>query len=239
MKKVLIVDDEEAGRKLIRDYLQDHDDLIPVGEANNGVDAVKLTQEYQPDLLFLDIQMPGLNGFEVLARLEEIPQVIFSTAYDQYALQAFEIHAVDYLLKPYTRDRFNRAVQRLQDVEAVRPLAEQLINKEHESPEKILVNAGKKLLALHTSDIIWIRADGDYAELITHERSYLSNLGISELSTKLSGQSFLRVHRSSTINTRFIKEVEKFTNGYMVQMENGDNVRVSRGYLEDFRKIIY
>ncbi|MEM6699609.1 MAG: response regulator, partial [Bacteroidota bacterium] len=97
MKKVIIIDDESAGRKLIQQYLTDYPNLILVGEANNGVDAIKIINEFKPDLIFLDIQMPGLTGFEVLPHLEEIPQIIFSTAYDHYALKAFEVHAVDYL----------------------------------------------------------------------------------------------------------------------------------------------
>ena len=100
MKKILIADDEKAGRQLIKEYLQDFPELILIAEVNNGVDAVKEINEFRPDLVFLDIQMPGFTGFEVLTKLEEIPRIIFSTAYDKYALQAFEVHAVDYLLKP-------------------------------------------------------------------------------------------------------------------------------------------
>ena len=100
MQKIIIIDDEAAGRQLIREYLEDFPDLIVIGEANNGVDAIRLIREFKPDLIFLDIQMPGLNGFDVLTRLDEMPLVIFSTAYDKYALKAFEVHALDYLLKP-------------------------------------------------------------------------------------------------------------------------------------------
>ena len=115
MRKVIIVDDESAGRQLIKEYLEDFPELILLGEANNGVDAVKIINEFKPDLVFLDIQMPGMTGFDVLTHLEELPQIIFSTAYDQYALKAFEVHAVDYLLKPYTKDRFKVAVERLKE----------------------------------------------------------------------------------------------------------------------------
>ncbi|MCL4155939.1 UNVERIFIED_CONTAM: hypothetical protein GTU68_014771, partial [Idotea baltica] len=117
MKKVIIVDDEQAGRKLIKEYLKDFPNLILLGEANNGVDAVKIINEFKPDLVFLDIQMPGLTGFDVLTHLEELPQIIFSTAYDQFAMKAFDVHAVDYLLKPYTKDRFKKAIDKLpQDI---------------------------------------------------------------------------------------------------------------------------
>ena len=133
MQKIVIADDEAAGRTLIKQYLQEYPTMIVVGEANNGVDAVKIINEFKPDVVFLDIQMPGLTGFDVLKHLEEIPQIIFSTAYDQYALQAFEVHAIDYLLKPYTGVRFNAAIQKLrlnqsQNLTPVQPLAESLIN---------------------------------------------------------------------------------------------------------------
>ena len=113
MKKVIIVDDEKSGRKLIKEYLADFKDLILLDEANNGVDAVKIINKFKPDLVFLDIQMPGMTGFDVLTHLDEIPQIIFSTAYDEYALKAFEVHAVDYLLKPYTKERFAKAIEKL------------------------------------------------------------------------------------------------------------------------------
>ena len=125
MKKVIIIDDESAGRKLIKEYLDDYADYFIVGEANNGVDAVKIINEFKPDLVFLDIQMPGLTGFEVLNYLEEIPQIIFSTAYDKYALKAFEVHAVDYLLKPYTQERFKIAIDRIDsNFEKLRPFTD-------------------------------------------------------------------------------------------------------------------
>mgnify|MGYP001796742760 FL=1 len=113
MKKVLIADDEKAGRILIKEFLEDYPDLVLIAEVNNGVDAINEINRFKPDLVFLDIQMPGKTGFEVLNHLEEIPNIIFSTAYDEYALKAFEVHAVDYLLKPYTKERFRTAVERL------------------------------------------------------------------------------------------------------------------------------
>ncbi|MEX0362162.1 MAG: LytR/AlgR family response regulator transcription factor, partial [Allomuricauda sp.] len=109
MKKVIIADDENAGRVLIKEYLQDYPDLVLISEVNNGVDAIAEINKFKPDLVFLDIQMPGKTGFEVLNHLEEIPKIIFSTAYDEYALKAFEVHAIDYLLKPYTKERFKIA----------------------------------------------------------------------------------------------------------------------------------
>jgi two-component system, LytTR family, response regulator len=242
MKKVAVIDDEAAGRTLIKQYLMEYPNLIVVGEANNGVDAIKIINEFKPDLIFLDIQMPGLTGFEILQHLEEIPQIIFSTAYDKYALQAFEVHAVDYLLKPYTRERFKHAIQRIRNEEQpnpVQPLAESLLINSTHYPERILVQIGQKLINIAVTDIIWIEADGDYARLITLNGKYLSNYGISILEAKLNPNSFIRVHRSSLSNLKYIKEVQKYPSNYDVIMQNNDVVRVSRGYMDNLKKLMY
>lgn len=241
MKKVIIVDDESAGRKLIREYLADYPSLILVGEANNGVDAIRLINEFKPDLIFLDIQMPGMTGFEVLPHLEEIPQIIFSTAYDQYALQAFEIHAVDYLLKPYTRERFQNAILRISQ-KSENPnssLAENIIMNRQPFPARILVQAGRKLVTIAAADIIRIEAEGDYSRLVTNQGTYLSSYGISKMEAKLDTSTFIRVHRSAIINLHFIESVEKHPNSYDIVLKNGDKVRVSRGYLDNIKDLIY
>ncbi len=242
MKKVIIIDDESAGRKLIAEYLAFYPELILVGEANNGVDAVRLINEFKPDLIFLDVQMPGMNGFEVLPHLEEIPQIIFSTAYDKFALKAFEVHAVDYLLKPYTRERFNQAVARIRNppvINAVQPLAEKLLMDQASYPERILVESAKKLITVAAADIAWIEAYGDYCKLHTLKEVYLSNYGISQLEGKLNPDTFIRVHRSAIINIHYIKEVSKYPGSYDMLMQTQDKVTVSRGYMDNLRKLIY
>ena len=242
MKKVIIVDDESAGRKLIKEYLEDFKDLILLGEANNGVDAVKIINEFKPDLVFLDIQMPGMTGFDVLTHLEELPQIIFSTAYDQYALKAFDVHAVDYLLKPYTKERFKVAVERLSkstEVNKARPLAENLLIETSKYPERILVQKQNKLVTIAVEDVIRIEAYGDYSKLVTTDDTYLSNYGISTLEERLDDSVFIRVHRSSIVNLNKVKELSKYTKSYDITMENGDVVRVSRGYMDNIKKLMY
>lgn len=250
MQKVIIIDDEAAGRMLIRQYLEQYPTLIVVGEANNGVDAVRLINEFRPDLIFLDIQMPGLSGFEVLSHLDEIPQIIFSTAYDQYALQAFEVHAVDYLLKPYTRDRFAQAVQRITDprtnnLQKIQPLAESLMptvttgGTPNRYPEKILVQTGNRLVTVAVSDILRIEAEGDYATLVTAKSHHLSNYGISALEAKLDPRQFIRVHRSDIINLHYIREIQKYPSSYDVILQNDDVVRVSRSYMDKIRELTF
>ena len=242
MRKVIIVDDEAAGRQLIKEYLKDYPDLILLGEANNGVDAVKMMNEFKPDLVFLDIQMPGMTGFDVLTHLEELPQIIFSTAYDQYALKAFEVHAVDYLLKPYTKDRFKVAVERLtqnNQENKVRPLAESLLMDQPKSPERILVQSQNKLVTIALENVLRIEAYGDYSKLVTEEKTYVSNYGISTLEEKLNASVFIRVHRSSIINLNAVKELHKYSKSYDITMKNGDVVRVSRGYMDNIKKLMF
>ncbi len=242
MRKVIIVDDEVAGRQLIKEYLEDYPELILLGEANNGVDAVKIINEFKPDLVFLDIQMPGMTGFDVLTHLEELPQIIFSTAYDQYALKAFEVHAVDYLLKPYTKERFKVAVDRLTqniDENKARPLTESLLMDTLKFPERILVQSRNRLVTIAVEEVIRIEAYGDYSKLVTESKTYVSNYGISVLEEKLNGAIFIRVHRSSIINLKAVKELNKYTKSYDVTMLNGDVVRVSRGYMGNIKKLMY
>jgi two-component system LytT family response regulator len=242
MYKVIVVDDEVAGRKLITEYLKDFPSLVTVAEANNGVDAVKEINRFKPDLVFLDVQMPGFTGFEVLSHLEELPKIIFSTAYDKYALKAFDVHAIDYLLKPYTRDRFKQAIERVSFSESqkgIAPLTEDLLHKSARHPERILVEYNKKLITVSTSDIIWVEAFGDYSKLHTLEETYVSNYGISQLEEKLDPKLFLRVHRSSIININSIKQLDKYAKSYDVTLQNDDVVRVSRGYMHAVKKLIY
>lgn len=242
MKKIIVVDDETSGRKLIKEYLEDFPELVLLGEANNGVDAVKMINEFKPDLVFLDIQMPGMTGFDVLTHLEELPQIIFSTAYDQYALKAFEVHAVDYLLKPYTKDRFKVAIERLA-VDAsenkASSLAQSLLMNISKYPERILVQSNNKIVNISLENVIRIEAYGDYSKLITKDKTYVSNYGISNLEEKLNSAIFIRVHRSSIINLNEVKELNKYTRNYDIKMNNGDIVRVSQGYMENIKKLMF
>ncbi len=242
MRKVVLVDDEASGRKLIKEYLLDYPDLVLLGEANNGVDALRMINEFKPDLVFLDIQMPGMTGFDVLTHLRELPQIIFSTAYDQYALKAFEVHAVDYLLKPYTKERFKQAVDRLHfnnSENKARPLAEHLLLDTPKIPERILVQSQNKLVTIALEHVIRIEAYGDYAKLVTQDKTYLSNFGISALAEKLSPATFLRVHRSAIVNLNAIKELHKYPKSYHITMANGDSVRVSRTYMAALKKLMF
>lgn len=242
MKKVIIIDDEAPARKLIKEFLEDYQELVVLDECNNRVDAVKSINSFKPDLIFLDIQMPGLSGFEVLQHLEEMPQVIFSTAFDKYAVQAFDVHAVDYLLKPIKRERFDEAIQRLNEnsnkyVEQLQGLVKSL-SEEDIYLTNILVSVRNKLMNIPIKEIVWIRAEGNYARLITKDGAHISSFGISKLAEKLDPRQFIRVHRSAIVNINRVKEVYSYPASYEVVMDNSDLVKVSRTYLENIRRLI-
>lgn len=242
MKKVILVDDEEPARKLIKEFLKPYKDLIIIEECNNGVDAVKSINTFKPDLVFLDIQMPGFTGFEVLQRLEEMPQIIFSTAYDQFACKAFEVHAVGYLLKPFKQERFDEAIQKIINID--KSYLSQLqnfvtgLNEQETYLTNILVSVRNKLINIPVNKIIYIKADGNYAQLVLQKDSYLTSYGLSKLEKKLNNQQFIRVHRSTVININAIKEAYSYPSSYELVMVNGNMVKVSRSYLDNIRKLV-
>ena len=240
--KVLIIDDEADARLMLRQYLEGFPQLEVTKECSNGLEAVTAIERHEPDLVFLDIQMPGMSGFQVLQKIVHIPQVIFSTAYDKYALKAFDHNAVDYLLKPYTRERFAQAVNKVllstpsRNLKQVRELTENLQREKTAYLDRLLVEQGNRMIALNAKDIIWIEADGDYAHLHTAQKSYLSNLGLGELDTRLHPSLFLRIHRSAIIGLGHIHEVRKDASGYYVTLKNGKRHKVSRSYQEALKK---
>ena len=237
--KVLLIDDEAPARHLLLEYLGAYPQLTVVAEATNGIEAIRLIGEHAPDLLFLDVQMPGLTGLEVLQNLPQLPKVIFATAYDQYALQAFELSAVDYLLKPFTRERFAKAVDRVLDQPAtnlsgVQALTERLLalDSRRAYPPKLLVSAGSRILAIPPKEIIRLEADGDYAWTVTAAGRHITSTSLGDLLERLDPNCFFRVHRSDAINLEHLSEVHKNGSTYYLLMSNGDRVRVSRAYGE-------
>ena len=246
-----MIDDEAPARQLLREYLAEYPDLVVVGEAANGVDALRIIREHRPELMFLDIQMPGLTGLDVLARLDELPLVIFSTAYDQYALEAFELHAVDYLLKPYARARFATAIDRLHlrtaapSAPSAQPqvarLAQQLRDDRSPAPfpDRIMVPRAGKYIALPVEEILCIRAEGDYSTIVTADSSFLSQYSLKETEARLDPGRFLRIHRSTIIHRAAIREIYREGHGYDVVLVNGELLRASRGYADTVRDILF
>ncbi len=241
-KRAIIVDDEKAARVLIREYLESHSDIEIAGECVNGIDAVKMINAKQPDIAFLDIQMPGLTGFQVLQQLEQVPQIIFTTAYDQYAIQAFDLNAVDYLLKPYNRERFDRSLAKLlknSSLEKIGALVNSTTVNPGFYPEKIFVETGNRLLSVTVSNIIYLKAEKDYTQIITPAKTYLSSYGIGALEQKLNPEAFIRVHRSFIININAVKEICRDISKTFLIMDNETEIIVGKKYANNIRRLIY
>lgn len=231
--KVVIIDDEILARNLLKEYLAQNENFTLIAECKNGIEAVGVINALQPDLIFLDIQMPGKSGFEVLQELEFFPKIIFSTAFDTFALKAFEVNAVDYLLKPYTRDRFQTALEKVKWNEQT--ASQNMMNLIEAIPTKtflnrVLVQKGHKLLAIMVAEIIYIEAQDDYALVYTASDCFLSNKGIGVIYSKLNPDEFVRVHRSYVVSWSHIKEIIKDTNGFQITTSNLKKINVSRSY---------
>lgn len=241
----IIVDDEKLARDLLIEFLEPHPDIEVVAQCSNGKEAVQKIDELKPQLIFLDVQMPGIDGFDVLEAIEHKPYVIFTTAYDKYAIKAFDKNAIDYLLKPLDEDRFNVAVKRAferikEDDSNVEELISSIrgsINSADRYSTHLFVQKSEKLLNLEVTDIIHLEASGDYTVLTTKMDQFLSSSGIGKLEGILDPEVFIRIHRSTIINLNFLKEIEKhFNGGLIVKMENGKSFPVSRTYAKQIRK---
>ncbi len=239
----VIVDDEKLARDLLQEYLQQMPNIQIVGEASKGKDAVDLIDKLKPDLVFLDVQMPGMTGFDVLEEINHDPFVIFCTAYDQYAIKAFEKNAVDYILKPLDQERFkvgvDRAMARMKtDENSVGELLRSLkTENKTQYDSHIFVQKSEKLLNLPVEEIVYLEASGDYTILTTKNDQFVSSSGIGKLEEILNPETFIRVHRSTIININNLKEIEKhFNGGMVVKMLNGKSFPVSRTYAKLIRK---
>ena len=240
---ILIIDDEADARRLLREYLADFPQLHIAAECTNGLEAITGIDQHEPDLIFLDIQMPGASGFQVLQQIVHVPQVIFSTAYDRFALKAFDHNAVDYLLKPYTRERFRQAVNKVlvsapaRNLASVRSLTEHIGTETPTAAARILVEQGNKMVALALDQLVWVEADGDYTRLhTTSGRSHLSAMSMLELEKRLPAEQFVRIHRSAIIGIAHLSGTERAETGLHVLLSNGVKHKVSRTYTDILKK---
>jgi two-component system, LytTR family, response regulator len=237
--RALIVDDEPLARESLRLLLAPYADIAIAGEAGNGRQALTLIRREKPDLLFLDVQMPGMNGLDVLRRMGafDAMAVIFVTAYDRYAIQAFESRALDYLLKPYTDERFQQVLARarahIHDRTLTRlgaRVVEMLAETEHPSRNTLAIRDGRRTVLVRVDDIDWIEATDYYVRVHAGGKSYLHRESLKSLAATLDARRFVRVHRSALVNATRIECIEKLETGDAVALlSTGDRVRVSRG----------
>jgi two-component system LytT family response regulator len=240
--RTLVVDDEPMGRERVLSLLQQEEDVEVIGECSDGTQAIAAIQQHSPDLVFLDVQMPGANGFGVIDAVgaDRMPNVIFVTAYDEYALKAFEYHALDYLLKPFNRDRFKEtlkharaSLERRRAGDLGRRLLALVNDIKPDAPrlERLVVKSGGRVFFLRTDEIDWIEAAGNYVRLHLGEESHLFRETMNRMEGRLDARRFVRIHRSRIVNTERIKELQPWFNGeYVVILRNGTRLTLSRGY---------
>jgi two-component system LytT family response regulator len=241
--RALIVDDEDLARQLLREYAERAGGVDIVAECGNGFDAVKAIGELKPDLVFLDVQMPKLDGFEVLELIDPPPAIIFVTAYDQYAMRAFDEHAVDYLLKPFHLERFKKALDRArtrlgkplpspaQLTAAARPPDQRL--------ERIVVKDGSKVQIIPVDKLDYVKAQDDYIALYSDKKNYLKQQTISEIENQLDPARFARIHRSYIVNLERITRIEPYTrDSRVVVLHDGTQIPVSRSGLAKLRTVL-
>lgn len=237
MHKVIIIDDEPLARSIVKEYLQKHPLLEMVQECNDGFAGLKAIQQLQPDLVFLDIQMPKITGFEMLELIDQPPAVIFTTAFDEYAIKAFEAHAIDYLLKPFNQERFDKAIAKWNDQKpdsaekATRDLLESASLSPSQS-QRIVVKNGSKIKIIPVQDVLYLEAADDYVKIHTPEGYFLKNKTMNHFEQSLDGQQFVRSHRSYIINVQQITRIDPYEkDSHVAILRSGAKVPVSRnGY---------
>jgi len=238
--KVIIIDDEPLARSIIREYLQFHPELELVSECDDGFQGVKAITQHRPDLIFLDIQMPKINGFEMLELIEEPPAVIFTTAYDEYAIKAFESHAVDYLLKPFSRERFDKAVSKwlrngrnIPGKEQLGPLLD-TVSRSPSEQHRVVVKLSGKIRIIPVEEIHYLEAADDYVKIHSREGIFLKNKTMGHFETVLNKTQFVRTHRSFMLNISEITRIDPYEkDNHLAILKSGARVPVSKtGYIK-------
>ena len=234
MMKVIIIDDEHLARSIVKEYLKPYKNIEVVAECNDGFEGLKAITQYEPELIFLDVQMPKINGFEMLELIEKPPAVIFTTAFDEFAIKAFEQNAVDYLLKPFSKDRFDKAIQKyLQQPLAsvsLQPVIETITKSTTQN--RIVVKDGNKIKIIPIGQVQYIEAADDYVKIITADGSFLKKQTMNFFDQSLAGHQFVRIHRSFIVNSQLITRIDIHEkDGHLLLLNTGARLPVSKtGY---------
>jgi two-component system LytT family response regulator len=239
MTRALIIDDEPLARMVVKEYLLNFPQIEVMQECNDGFEGLKAIQQHEPDLIFLDVQMPKINGFEMLELVDNPPAVIFTTAFDEFAIKAFEAHATDYLLKPFSKERFIKAIEKyLAQAGATAPKQTgELLETTSLSPaqhERIVVKTGTKVKIIPVVDVQYLQADDDYVSVFTQEGSYLKNKTMSFFEQTLDARQFVRVHRSYIVSVQEITRIDPYEkDSHLAILKSGAKIPVSKtGYVK-------
>lgn len=243
--KAIIIDDEPLAREIIKEYLQDYPSVQVLAECNDGFEGMKSIMQHHPDLVFLDIQMPKITGFEMLEVIENPPQVIFTTAFDEYAIKAFETHAVDYLLKPFSKERFDKALSKviIQDHSSLQQKAtEQLLQNTSElssQNERIVVKTAGKIKIIPIHQVSYIEAADDYVKIYTAEGSFLKNKTMAYYEKILPFTDFVRTHRSYIVNVQEVSRIDAYDKeNHLAVLRSGIQIPVSKAGYSRLRTVL-
>jgi two-component system LytT family response regulator len=242
--RVIIIDDEPLARSIVKEYLQHYPQVELVQECGDGFEGLKAIQQYKPDCIFLDIQMPKINGFEMLELVDEPPAIIFTTAFDEYAIKAFEAHAVDYLLKPFSKERFDKAIQKWMDQQNNHSATsnDPLLDEAARSPQqrnRIVVKTGNNIKIIPVQDITYLEAADDYVKIHTKEGVFLKNKTMGHFETQLEEAHFIRCHRSFIVNVQEVTRIEVHDkDNHIVVLRAGQSIQVSRNGYARLKKLL-
>ena len=242
--KVIIIDDEMLARSIVKEYLQDFPELQVVQECNDGFEGIKAIQQHQPDLVLLDIQMPKINGFEMLELIENPPAVIFTTAFEEYAIKAFETHAVDYLLKPFSKERFGKAIQKwqIQNQQERKNTTADLLNSSGLTPvqqNRVVVKDNGKVKIIPTATIRYLEAADDYVKIHTADGVFLKNKTMGYFEDSLESQNFIRIHRSYIINVQLITRIDPYEKeSHLAVLSIGVKLPVSKAGYAKLKEVL-
>ncbi len=239
--KTIIIDDEPLGRSIVKEYLQSYGNIQVVAECNDGFEGMKAIQQYEPELIFLDIQMPKINGFEMLELIENPPAVVFTTAFDEFAIKAFETNAVDYLLKPFSKERFDKAIEKYMQ-QADTQQAKEIVETAALSPtqqSRIVVKDGNKIKIIPVNQIQYLEAADDYVKIITANGSFLKKRTMAFFEQSLSTYHFVRIHRSYIVNTQLITRIDPYEkDAHIVVLNTGTKLSVSKSGYSKLKEVL-
>lgn len=237
--KALIIDDERLARKELMKLLEEHPSIEIVGEAMNAEEAIQMVNELNPDLLFLDIQMPGKTGFQLLEELDAVPFVVFTTAYDEFALKAFEVNALDYLLKPIQAERLSETVSKILDKEKSKSATVRNADKKLGLKDQVFVKDGDRCWFVSLTNVRMFESDGNYIKVYFDNNRPMIHKSLNALDEKLDERAFFRASRKHIINLSWVEGIEQwFNGGLMVKLKGGDKVEVSRRQAAKFKDMM-
>ena len=238
--RAVVAEDEPLARRTLRDFIGDVEWMELVAEAENGVEAISKIEELRPDLVFLDVQMPEISGIQVLESIKHKPSVVFTTAFDHYAVTAFEFEAIDYLRKPFGRERFQKTVQRVR--EKLNAKREENASKDQpetdtDPPKKLFVRKGDMILPLEIESISWLEANGDYVNIHALDGTYMASGSLTEFVNRLDRSEFVQVHRSSVVNLSHVTQMEEIGRSLLIYLKDGSEVTASRSGSQELKKL--